>query len=154
MKRLVLIVMCVMLGAGALSAQRLVAVGRYITPTMNVKWLSDSPALGGKALLLEFFHSANSDCRSRVEEVNDLAYTYNNILDVVVVAREPVEQVASILLHDYQNAYVGIDEQGALFGQMEVPHVPYAILLSPRGEVLWLGNPTKLTTATLDKLLK
>lgn len=89
-----------------------------------------------------------------MEEVNNLAYTYNNILDVVVVAREPVEQVASILLHDYQNAYVALDEQGNLFRQLEVPHVPYALLLSPQGEVLWLGNPTKLTTAILDKLLQ
>ena len=89
-----------------------------------------------------------------MEEVNDLAYVHGKALNVIVVAREPAEQVASTLLHDYQNAYVAIDEEGALFAQMEVPHVPYTILLSPRGEVLWLGNPTKLTTATLEKLLQ
>lgn len=154
MKRFLLIVAFVALGAGVLSAQR-VAVGRYVVPTLDAVWLSDRPVLNkGKALFLEFFHSTNQQCRARVDEVNELAYTYNNILDVVVVAREPAEQVASILLHDYQNAYVAIDENGDVFKQLEVPHVPYSILISAQGEVLWAGNPTRLTQATIEKLLK
>ena len=104
-------VACVMLGACALSAQR-VAVGGYVAPLQTTGWLTDCPNLKGKALLVEFFHSTNEQCKARVEEVNELAHTYNNILNVVVVAREPAEQVASILLHDYQNAYVALDEKG------------------------------------------
>lgn len=146
-------VACVMLGACALSAQR-VAVGGYVAPLQTTGWLTDCPNLKGKALLVEFFHSTNEQCKARVEEVNELAHTYNNILNVVVVAREPAEQVASILLHDYQNAYVALDEKGVIFEQLEVPHVPYAMLISPRGQVLWLGNPTRLTRATIEKLLQ
>ena len=155
MKRFLLIVVCVVLGVGALSAQR-VAVGGYVAPlhTNTMEWLTDTPNLKGKHLLVEFFHSANEQCRARVEEVNELAYTYNNILNVVVVAREPAEQVASLLLHDYQNAYVAIDERGVIFGQFEVPHVPYALLLSPQGQILWLGNPTRLTRVTIEDILK
>ena len=154
MKRFLLIVAFVALGVGVLSAQR-VSVGRYVMPTLDAVWLSDRPALNdGKALFLEFFHSTNTQCRARVDEVNELAYTYNNILNVVVVAREPAEQVASILLHDYQNAYVAIDENGDVFKQLEVPHVPYSILISAQGEVLWIGNPTRLTKATREKLLQ
>lgn len=144
---------CVLLGAGVLSAQRVV-VGSYVLTSMDTEWLTDAPNLKGKALFVEFFHSANADCRARVEEVNELAYTYNNIMNVVVVAHEPAEQVASLLLHDYQNAYVAIDEQGLFFGRFEVPHVPYALLISERGEVLWLGNPMRLDKKTIEKLLQ
>lgn len=154
MKRgIVLMLVGLLLGVGSLSAQYIV-VGGYVTlPSQGVRWLSDRPDLKGKALLVEFFHSANAQCRERVEEVNRLAHTYNNILNVAVVAREPVEQVADILLHQYQYAYIALDEQGTLFAQYEVPHVPYALLLSERGEVLWFGNPTHLNAETIEQLL-
>ena len=170
MKRFLLIVAFVALGVGVLSAQR-VSVGRYVMPTLDAVWLSDRPALNdGKALFLEFFHSTNTQCRARVDEVNELAYTYNNILNVVVVAREPAEQVASILLHDYQNAYVAIDEIarqvirdiGYNSGEMCFDGNSCAVLTSVHaqspdiamGEVLWIGNPTRLTKATIEKLLQ
>ncbi len=154
MKKFLLVMAFVVLGTGVLSAQR-VAVGRYVMPAMDVVWLSDRPVLNnGKILFLEFFHSTNELCRARVDEVNELAYTYNNILNVVVVAREPAEQVASLLLHDYQNAYVAIDEKGVVFKQLDVPHVPYSIFISAQGKILWAGNPARLTMATIEKILQ
>lgn len=135
------------------AAQRL-AVGGYAPVMEKALWLTDTPQLQGKAVLLEFFHSTNSDCRERIEVANEWADTYNNIMNVVMIAREPAEQVASLLLHDYQYAYVAIDEAGRFFNLYEVPHVPYALLLSPQGEILYMGNPKHLDTKTIEKLLQ
>lgn len=156
MKRLVTMVVCALvLTCGTMCAQQRHAVGGYALPIGNHReWLSDRPEdLVGKALLVEFVHTANSRCREDVEKANEWAHTYNNILNVVMVTREPAEQVVAVLMHEYQYAYVALDEQGTIYRKFEVPHVPYAVLLSPQGGVLWMGNPANLNGEMLEQLL-
>lgn len=134
-----------------------VVVGGELSRTLSregVEWLTDRPSTRGKALLVEFFHTTNVACMEHVDVLNEWAGELAEWLNVVVVTREPSEQVAPILMHEYQYSYVAIDEGGVLFNLYEVPYVPYAVLIDPKGEVLWVGNGAALSKENIKKLLQ
>ncbi len=135
-----------------LAAQH-VEVGAYAPKIEGVEWISDCPDSQGKYLLIQFFHSANHHCREGIELCNNLAREYRSVMDVVTLTREPAEQVAAMLLHQYQYCYVATDESGELFRAFETDHVPYALMVDPNGHIIWAGNPTRLTTTNIEKLL-
>lgn len=139
-------------GAERASAQ-VITVGARAPRLSNSEWLTDTPSLRGKALIVEFFHSTNDACQERIEPLNSLADTYKERLNVVVVAREPREQIAEMLLHDYQFFYVAIDEGGRVFKDFEVRYVPYSLLIDERGTILWTGNSALLDGKIIDKYL-
>jgi len=137
----------------SLSAQR-AEVGTRAPRLRGVEWISDPLEKSSRALMVEFFHSTNSDSREHVEHLNALACYYRNDMDVVVLTREPAEQVASMLLHEYQYCYVATNESGEMFASYDVSHVPYAVIIDPRGVIIWMGNPLTLTDQTIKKLLQ
>lgn len=149
-KALVVLVWALLAGVGATYGQN-VAVGARAPRIEVSEWLTDKPSLKGKALLVEFFHSTNPACRERIELLNQLAANYKDVLNVVVVAREPREQIAEMMLHDYQHFYVAIDEQGEVFSRFEVRYVPFSVLADRKGVILWTGNSALLDSKTLDK---
>lgn len=157
MKRFVLILLATLcgvwvLGIDSLAAQSVV-VGARAPRLQGNEWLTDSPDLKGKALLVEFFHSTNQTCRERIEPLNNLGNRFKEQLNVVVVVREPREQVVNLLLHEYQYFYIALDEQGSIFRTFEVRYVPYAVLMDHRGNILWTGNSSQLTDSVIDKYI-
>lgn len=103
--------------------------------------------------MVEFFHSAAPECRARIESCNAIAHDFGPQLDVVMLTREPTEQVVSLLLHEYQYFYAASDESGGTYRAFEVSHVPYALIINPEGTIVWAGNPLKLTTSTIEKIV-
>ncbi len=152
MKRLFCILVAVFVGVLSLSAQR-AEVGSYAPYIGGVEWISDRLEESDKALMVEFFHSSNKDCRDHIEHLNALACDYRYDMDVLMLTREPAEQVAGMLLHEYQYFYVAIDESGKVFRAFDVSHVPYAVIINPKGIIVWAGNPLSLTDLTIKKLL-
>jgi len=152
MKRLSLISVCLVAFAFSASAQKGM-VGMRAPRIGGVEWISDRPALGGKALMVGFFHSSNSTCLKLIEPCNRLAAQESALLNIVVVTREPAEQVARLLLHDYQYFYVAIDERGKVFDSFGASYVPYAVIVDKGGTIVWTGNPANLTEQTVRKLL-
>ena len=146
------LLMAIVLGAASASAQS-ITLGARAPRLGSSEWLTDRPNLKGKALLVEFFHSTNPKCQERIEELNQLAANYKESLNVVVVAREPREQIAEMMLHDYQHFYVAIDEAGTIFKSFEVRYVPSSVLTNHRGVILWTGNSALLDQAIIDKFI-
>lgn len=134
-------------------AQR-VEVGSYAPYIHNVEWISDRPDRSDKALMVEFFHSSNRDCREHIDHLNALACDYRKEMDVVMLTREPSEQVAGMLLHEYQYFYVATDESGDMFRAFGVSHVPYAVIANRNGVIVWCGNPLVLNDSAIKKLLQ
>lgn len=154
MKRLFCILLSAIFGLLTAAAQ-LVEVGSHAPRIRNVEWISDRPELADERfLMVEFFHSAAEDSRAHIEPCNALARDYRKQMDVVVLTREPAEQVAGMLLHEYQYFYVASDESGQTYRAFGVSHVPYAVIVNPKGIIVWAGNPIKLTTTTIEKLLQ
>lgn len=151
MKRLLIFIFA-LLGTLTLSAQR-VEVGTRAPRISGVEWISDQLERSNKALMVEFFHSSNRDCCEHIAPLNELAKEFRYDMDVVMLTREPAEQVAYMLLHEYQYTYVATDESGDMFRAFGVNHVPYAVIISPSGLVLWMGNPLTLDKKTIKKLL-
>lgn len=151
MKR-ILILTLALLGTLALSAQR-VEVGARAPRIRDVEWISDEPEKSTRALMVEFFHSTNEDCREHIDHLNALASDFRHDMDVVMLTREPAEQVAYMLLHEYQFFYVATDESGNIFRSFGVNHVPYAVIINPKGTIVWVGNPLTLDSKTIKKLL-
>ena len=87
--------------AASLWAQR-VEVGSRAPHIADVEWISDPLEESGKWLMVEFFHSSNKDCREHIDHLNALAKDYRHDMEVLVLTREPSEQVAAMLLHEYQ----------------------------------------------------
>ncbi|MBO7300351.1 MAG: TlpA family protein disulfide reductase [Tidjanibacter sp.] len=152
MKR-ILILIFTLLGTLSLSAQR-VDVGARAPRIRGVEWISDEPEKSKRALMVEFFHSSNEDCREHIDHLNALASDYRHEMDVVMLTREPAEQVAYMLLHEYQFFYVATDESGDMFRSFGVSHVPFAVIINPKGTIVWMGNPLTLNNKTLKKLLQ
>lgn len=152
MKRLFCILVAVFVGVLSLSAQR-VEVGSYAPYIGGVEWISDPLERSDKALMVEFFHSSNKECCDHIEHLNALACDYRHEMDVLMLTREPSEQVAGMLLHEYQYFYVATDESGRQFRAFDVKHVPYAVIISSKGVIIWAGNPLTLNDSTIKKLL-
>lgn len=155
MKRLVSIVVLLVAAVWSLWGQR-VEVGAKAPRIREVEWISDkfeTPATP-MPMLVEFFHSTNSDCRARIDVCNEIAKHLRHELRVVMLTREPAEQVASMLLHEYQYFYVASDERGDTFRAFGVNHVPYAVVVGASGKVVWCGNPVELTTEQLKKIIQ
>ena len=152
MKRLLILTLA-LLGTHTLSAQS-VEVGAHAPRIRGVEWISDEPEKRARAMMVEFFHSTNEDCREHIDHLNALASDFRYEMDVVVLTREPSEQVAYMLLHEYQFFYVATDERGDMFRSFGVNHVPYAVIINPRGIIIWVGNPLTLDKKMIKKLLQ
>ena len=154
MKRFLCIALIIFATSLTLSAQQRVEVGSYAPYIHNVEWISDRPDRSDKALMVEFFHSANKDCCNHIAPLNNIARDYRQRMDVLMLTREPSEQVADMLLHEYQYFYVATNENGSVFRLFDVTHVPYAVIVNAKGVIVWAGNPLTLTDKTIEKILQ
>ena len=85
MKRIVAILVFAAISLGA-SAQTLRIGGKTPSPDALV-WLTDLPAEKKRTTLVEFFHSSNEICTSRIEELGRIATEHADSLNVIVVVR-------------------------------------------------------------------
>jgi hypothetical protein len=118
-----------------------------------VEWISDAPEEIGGITMVLFFHSSNKECRELIEVCNALAYNFRDNMNVIVLTREPAEQVASLLMHDYQFFYVATDEEGDLFEDFGARHVPYAVIINRKGRIEWTGNPCYIDQNTIQNII-
>ena len=152
MRRLAIILLLTLLFVGTISAQK-VAIGSRAPRIERVEWLSDRPDMVGRAMLVEFFHSSNTICRSRIDYCNRLAAELTDSLTLVIVAREPEEQIAPLLFKEYQYYYIAVDSSGELCKSYGVPYVPYSVVVGRRGIVRWTGNSQTLDLPTLHTII-
>ena len=155
MKKLLCIALIIFATSLILSAQQRVEVGSRAPRIGDVEWISDRLEVDNtKALMVEFFHSANKDCCNHIAPLNNIARDYRQRMDVLMLTREPSEQVADMLLHEYQYFYVATNENGSVFRLFDVTHVPYAVIVNTKGFIVWAGNPLTLTDKTIEKILQ
>lgn len=128
-------------------------VGERAPRIDGVEWISDAPEEIDGITMVLFFHSANKECREHIESYNTLAYEFRDDMNLIVLTREPAEQVASLLMHDYQFFYVATDEQGHLFEDFGVRHVPYAVIINRKGRIEWAGNPYYIDKNRLQNII-
>lgn len=152
MKKLLILITVSLATVFAASGQRL-AIGEK-APSMRVKeWLSPSAPAEGKAQLIEFFHSSNKQCATRLGVLEDVAEKYSGKLNVIVIAKEPVEKVTPILDPASAAYYTALDEDGRTFADYGAQFVPFSVLVDKKGRIVWFGNPSSLDEKTISSAL-
>lgn len=152
MKR-ILSIAALLLAALPLSAQRLVIGER--APELKVeRWLSAAPVAGTKAVMVEFFHSANQSSVERLARLDELARNNKDKLTVIIVTKESDPAVTGRLLEGNPSYYSAYDGGGAAFTSFGARYVPYAVIFDKRGRVLWVGNPSSLSDNDIATILK
>lgn len=154
MKRLIgyMLLLLLVSGAGSVQAQRL-AVGEK-APDMKIRgWLGEKPATDGKSMFVEFFFSTSRQCVGNLDNMDNLARKFQNVV-FVVVTKEGAEKIGAIEALKKRGFHVALDEEGRTFAAYGVNYVPFGVLLDRKGKVLWQGNSTNVDEKLLKQYLK
>lgn len=139
----------------AVAAQTLV-VGEKV-PDFRVREWADMRrpmAAPHRMMLVEFFHSSNQESVNRLAELNRLAKQYAGGLTVIVITKEESPEVAGMLRKASALYYIGTDDNSRTFTAFGVQYVPYAVLIDPKGRLLWMGNSTTMTADVIENNLE
>lgn len=150
MKRFAVILVFVAIGFGA-SAQSLRIGGKTPSPDALV-WLTELPAEKKRTTLVEFFHSSNEICTSRIEELDRIATEHTDSLNVIVVVRGD-DTRGHRMLTERDWGFCVAQLTPRTLRSLGVRYVPYAYVTSPKRRTLWCGNPVFLQYQTLKQLI-
>ncbi len=138
------------------AAAQVPVIGEKV-PDFKVKeWLSmhrPVPA-PGRMMLVEFFHPSNAGSVGRLSELDRLAKQYPAGLTVAVITKEDSPEVRRMLREASSRYHAGIDDAGRTFAAFGVQYVPYAVLIDPKGRLLWMGNSTAMDDSIIENNLE
>lgn len=145
-------------------------LGKRLPPLALTTAVPASPRTGaaggaGGVVLLDFWAPWCAPCQERVPLLNALQADYGTQgLTVIGLERasplegEDVLERAAVGVDARQRvpfAYaVGLDPGGGLFARMGVRSLPYAVLVDRNGIVVWQGDPSRLSRATIEATLR
>jgi thiol-disulfide isomerase/thioredoxin len=121
---------------------------------------TDAAAAGG-VVLLDFWAPWCAPCQERVPLLNALQADYRT-QGLTVIGLERASPLAGEAVLERAGgrqrvpfAYaVGFDPGGGLFARMGVRSLPYAVLVDRNGIVVWQGDPSRLSRATIEATLR
>jgi hypothetical protein len=155
MKRLLFSLSALLTLTVGAQAQRLI-IGEKVPEVRIARWQNErAPVVAGRAYLLDFFVSSNEQNVANLPRLEAFQEQYGERLNVIVVSREALEQIAPLFPADKRYSfYVGVDDGEKTFGGYGVRFVPFAALVDARGRLVWTGNVAALTRDIIEKALK
>ena len=106
------------------------------------KWLSSSPNMAGKFVMVEFWSPGNMPCLNFIPTLNHYAEEFADKMVIIGIADEPEDNVRKVVDPNI-SYYSAFDSQKRMETALEVKVVPYVLLMDPQGIVRWEGNPMK-----------
>ncbi len=139
----------------AATAQVLV-IGEKVPDFKVREWIvMDKPVpVPQKMILVEFFHPSNAGSVKRLAELDRLAGEYPAGLTVTVITKDDSEVSRKMLRDASARYHAGIDDAGRTFAAFGVQYVPYAVLVDPKGRLLWMGNPATMDDSIIENNLE
>jgi thiol-disulfide isomerase/thioredoxin len=104
------------------------------------KWLTPTPKIEGKFLLIDFWATWCGPCREAIPELNQIQRLYGDRLVVIGISDESEKQVRAMSTPRIEYA-MAIDPAARMKGVLEVTGIPHVILIDPSGIVRWEGFP-------------
>lgn len=116
------------------------------------KWLSASPNMAGKFVLIEFWSPSSMPCLNFIATLNHYSEEFADKLAIIGIADEPEDDVRKVVDPNinYSSAF---DTQKRMATELDVKVVPYVLLMDPQGIVRWQGNPMKNGNAFGDSVV-
>lgn len=117
-----------------------------------VKWLGETPATEGKAVLVLFWTTWSQPCRKVIPEMNSFQKKFRDKLVVVGLSSQEEKDLAEFgdVKIDFSMA---VDTNGRFAATVGVTSVPYVLLVDVKGIVRYAGHPAVLDTSVLKRLL-
>ena len=142
-----------LLGASVSPAQNLIT-GEKAPELKTGEWLSKGNYTGsGKATVIEFFFSRSEPSMKRLSVLDGFVRSYGDSVGVVLLAREPREQVGEAVNGKGYGFGVALDDNGKTFDAYGVQFVPFAVLYDAKGKILWFGNSSKFGNDELERAM-
>lgn len=116
------------------------------------KWITPTPEVAGKWVLVEFWSTASSPCRNLIPHLNQLQAKFKDRLVIMALSDEPAQTVQNFS-EPHIDFSVGIDSEGRTQNALEVTAIPHGILIDPGGIVRFEGMPGYLDEPGLARLL-
>ncbi len=107
-----------------------------------------------KMMLVEFFHPSNAGSAGRLAELDRLAGKYTAGVTVAVITKDDSDSARKMLRDASERYHAGIDDAGRTFAAFGVQYVPYAVLIDPKGRLLWMGNPATMDDSIIENNLE
>jgi cytochrome c biogenesis protein CcmG, thiol:disulfide interchange protein DsbE len=125
-------------------------------PLVIEKWISKSPAMEGKFLLIEFWSSQSNNSRRMIPILNEFHKRFGDRLVIIGISDEPEKA-----LRDFKQIpieyYYANDTQARMKKLLAVTGIPHVLIVDPEGIVRWEGFPFQenylLTAAALEGVL-
>lgn len=120
------------------------------------QWLTPEPDMTGKYLLIEYWATWCPPCRRSISVLNEIYRRFGDQMTVVGLSDEPKDAV--LAMEEPKIEYhLAIDTQARMKKALGVVGIPHAILVEPRGHVVWEGYPLleghELTPEVVERIL-
>lgn len=133
-------------------------IGRYLPENLEIKNLLTEPkiipvpALVGKVTILFFWASWNKDSIYELYNINELAKTYSNMLNVYAITNER-ERTARAFLKDQSlnNVHIVVDDELSTLSKIfEHTRLPHAVVINPSLKIDAITHPKNIVGATVE----
>lgn len=121
------------------------------------KWLSDTPELEGKFILIDFWATWCGPCRKLIPELNDFHTEFKDQMVVIGLSNETEAKVLEMTDPSIEY-FSAIDTKSTMKNKLKVKGIPHCILIDPQGIVRWEGYPKlegyELTAEVIEEIIE
>lgn len=122
------------------------------------EWVSDKPNINGKFVLYEFWSTYCSPCKRIIPELNKISKLLKDNLVIIGIACRQNKEKVMQMREPKIEYYSATDPKGGNDSIFWLDGIPHSKLVSPKGIVIWEGNPLypgeELTLDVIKRLIK
>ncbi|UCD75811.1 MAG: redoxin domain-containing protein [Phycisphaerales bacterium] len=123
------------------------------------KWITPQVDLRGKVVVIDFWATWCSFCRSSIPHLNDLADRYGSQVCFVGLSDETPRKFEeglekhNLKVRDFRYA-LALDRSTRTKQQIGITAIPHAIVVSSDWVVRWQGHPMRLTAEMVEQIIR
>jgi thiol-disulfide isomerase/thioredoxin len=139
--------------AGVIDWYNGVKVGAKL-PEFDVEYLAEAPSSESKLMLIDFWATWCAPCRDEFPHLNNLHSQFNGRgLTVFGLTQESKTAAQAFLPKVYIQYKLGAGGAKPLQKQLGIKALPYAILVSRVGIIVWRGQSSSFSAADVERYL-
>lgn len=121
-------------------------------PELKIKEWHGGKIDNKKPILLEFFHSASPPSVKHLAHLHHFATKYKDKINFVLISKQDKSQIFP-LTGENSEFIIALDNQEKTFNNFGVKFVPFSVLISDKGRILWFGNSNSFSEKVINEYL-